>query len=207
MDEAGDRDWVAELRAGGPATERALEDLRALFLKGLRRALSGRAGADGALIDDLAQEATLRVLDRLDSFRGESRFTTWATAVAVRVAMTELRRARWRDVSLDGMASGAFPGGLEPVDREPEPERLAVRDEILDLLRRTLDTELTDRQRAALVSELRGTPPEEIARDLGINRNALYKLVHDARKKLKARLIAAGLGDDDVRYGFGMASE
>ncbi|QDV38425.1 RNA polymerase sigma factor [Tautonia plasticadhaerens] len=207
MGEAGDRDWVAELREGGPATDRALEELRVLFLSGLRRALSGRAAADGALIDDLAQEATLRVLDRLDSFRGESRFTTWATAIAVRVAMTELRRARWRDVSLGGMAPGAFPVGLEPVDREPEPERMAVRAEILDLLRRTLDAELTDRQRTALVSELQGLPPEEIARGLGINRNALYKLVHDARKKLKARLIDAGLSDDDVRYGFGMPSE
>jgi RNA polymerase sigma-70 factor (ECF subfamily) len=96
---------------------------------------------------------------------------------------------------------------MEPVDHEPEPDRLAVRDEILDHLRRALETELTDRQRTALVAELRGMPQEEIARQLGTNRNALYKLLHDARTRLKARLIAAGLGDDDVRYGFGMASD
>jgi RNA polymerase sigma-70 factor (ECF subfamily) len=207
MEASDDRDWVAELREGGSTTDAALAELRSLFIAGLRRTLSGRAGADGALIEDLAQEATLRVLDRLDSFRGESRFTTWATAIAARVALTELRRARWRDVSLDQLSSDDFPGRREPVDLEPQPDRLAVRDEILDLLRRALETELTDRQRTALVAELGGMPQEEIARQLGTNRNALYKLIHDARKRLKARLIAAGLSDDDVRYGFGMAAD
>ena len=66
MSEQDGRDWPRELRAGGPATDAALADLRSVLLRGLRRALSGQAGADGALIEDLAQEATLRVLGRLD---------------------------------------------------------------------------------------------------------------------------------------------
>ena len=196
------RDWPRELRAGGPTTDAALADLRGVLLRGLRRALSGRAGADDALIEDLAQEATLRVLGRLDGYRGESRFTTWAVTVAVRVALTELRRPRWRDVSLDRLAAEDRGAPPDPPTPAPGPPREAERREILDLLRVTLDGGLTDRQRVALVGELRGMPQEEIARQLGIGRNALYKLGHDARKRLKARLIAAGVTDEDVRAAF-----
>src|SRR5262245_60312860 len=134
------RDWPRELRAGGPTTDVALADLRGVLLRGLRRALSGRAGADDALIEDLAQEATLRILGRLDGYRGESRFTTWA----VTVALTELRRPRWREVSLDRLAAedrGSPPDPPAPVSGPPVE---AERREILDLLRKTLDGELTE---------------------------------------------------------------
>ena len=120
------RDWPRELRAGGPITDAALADLRSVLLRGLRRALSGRAGADDALIEDLAQEATLRVLGRLDGYRGESRFTTWAVTIAVRGALTELRRPRWRDVSLDRLAAedrGAPPDPPTPAPGPPLPPR------------------------------------------------------------------------------------
>ncbi|MFO0892942.1 MAG: sigma-70 family RNA polymerase sigma factor [Isosphaeraceae bacterium] len=196
------RDWPRELRSGGPATDAALSDLRGVLLRGLRRGLSGRAGADDALIEDLAQEATLRVLDRLDGYRGESRFTTWAVTIAVRVALTELRRPRWRDVSLDRLAAEDRGDPPDPPSPAPGPPREAERREILDLLRKTLEGGLTERQRAALVGELRGMPQEEIARQLGIGRNALYKLGHDARQRLKGRLIAAGVTDEDVRAAF-----
>lgn len=202
MSEEEARDWPGELRAGGPTTDAAVADLRGVLLRGLRRALSGRAGADGSLIEDLAQEATLRVLDRLDGYRGESRFTTWAVTVAVRVALTELRRPRWRDVSLDRLVAEDRGRPPDPPTASPEPAKEAERREILDLLRRTLDSELTERQRTALVGELRGMPQEEIARQLGIGRNALYKLGHDARRRLKARLLAAGVTDEDVRVAF-----
>jgi RNA polymerase sigma-70 factor (ECF subfamily) len=122
MSEEQSRDWSRELRAGGPTTDAALADLRGVLLRGLRRALSGRAGADAALIEDLAQEATLRVLGRLDSYRGESRFTTWAVTIAVRVALTELRRPRWRDVSLYQLAAedrGSSPDPPAPVPGPP----------------------------------------------------------------------------------------
>ena len=161
-----------------------------------------RAGADGSLIEDLAQEATLRVLDRLDGYRGESRFTTWAVTIAVRVALTELRRPRWREVSLDRLVAEDRGTPPDPPSPAPGPPREAERQEILDLLRRTLAGELTERQRTALVGELRGMPQEEIARQLGIGRNALYKLGHDARKRLKARLMAAGVTDEDVSSAF-----
>lgn len=202
MSEEHDRNWPKELRAGGATTDAALTDLRSVLLRGLQRALSGRAGADGALIEDLAQEATLRILDRLDGYRGESRFTTWAVTIAVRVALTELRRPHWRSISLDQLAAEDRGTPPDPPTATPGPSCEAERREILDLLRRTLDSDLTERQRKALVGELRGMPQEEIAHQLGIGRNALYKLGHDARKRLKARLISAGVTDEDVRSAF-----
>ena len=90
----------------------------------------------------------------------------------------------------------------DPPTLAPGPPREAERREILDLLRRALAGELTERQRTALVGELRGMPQEEIARQLGIGRNALYKLGHDARQRLKARLAAVGVTDEDVRAAF-----
>src|SRR5918997_4518855 len=133
MSEEGARDWPRELRAGGPTTDAALADLRGVLLRGLRRAVSGRAGADDALIEDLAQEATLRVLDRLDGYRGESRFTTWAVTIAVRVALTELRRPRRREVSLDRLAAEDRGGPPDPPSTAPGPAREVERPEILDL--------------------------------------------------------------------------
>ena len=167
MSEEEPRDWTGELRAGGPTADAAVAELRGVLLRGLRRALSGRAGADDALIEDLAQEATLRVLGRLDGYRGESRFTTWAVTIAVRVALTELRRPRWRDVSLDRLAAEDRGAPPDPPSTAPGPPREAERREILDMLRVTLDGGLTDRQRVALVGELRGMPQEEIARSWG----------------------------------------
>src|SRR5918997_5650570 len=137
MSEGEARDWPGLLRAGGPTTDAALADLRGVLLRGLRRALAGRAGADGALIEDLAQEATLRVLGRLDCYRGEARFTTWAVTIAVRVALTELRRPRWRDVSLDRLAAEDRGSPPDPPTTAPGPAREAERREILGLLRVT----------------------------------------------------------------------
>ena len=119
--------WPA-LRAGGVTTDEALTELRMMFIAGLRRTLSGRAGSDGAFIEDIVQEATLRVLERLDHFRGESRFTTWSTAIAVRAALTELRRARWRDVSLSTFRETRGPPGSNlPTQSCPRADRRAKR--------------------------------------------------------------------------------
>lgn len=88
-------------------------------------------------MEDFAQEAAIRVLSRLDGFRGDSRFTTWAVAVAVRVAFTELRRARWRDVSLDALAAG--PGAVDPIDPAASPERQARQRAVLAALTRPVE--------------------------------------------------------------------
>lgn len=203
MGERTNDQWLAALRSDGPPAAEAQAALWRLLRHGLARSLSGRAGADDALLDDLTQEATVKVLTRLDGFRGESRFTTWAVTIAVRVAFSELRKNRWKDVSLERYAGRDGDTGLDPADPRATPEQTAQRQSVLEILHRVLDTELTERQRLALRAELNGVPQVVIAEQLGINRNALYKLGHDARKRLKARLQEAGITADEVRSTFG----
>jgi RNA polymerase sigma-70 factor (ECF subfamily) len=101
--------WLQSLGGSRAADEAAVAELREVLRRGLRRALAGRAAADDGFIEDMAQEGVLKVLGGLATFRGDSRFTTWAITVAVRVAFTELRRARWRDVSLDRLVEDVCP--------------------------------------------------------------------------------------------------
>lgn len=187
--------WVDDLMQ---RDESALVELREALLRGLRRGLTGRPSEDDSFLEDCAQESLLRVLDRLGQFSARSHFVTWATAIAIRVALAQLRRRRWKDVSLDDLASASAPHSLEQqADAETLDARLHRRD-LLEELRASIHRDLTERQRTALLAELKGMPQDEIARQLGTSRNALYKLTHDARKKLKVSLEAAGFSREDL---------
>jgi RNA polymerase sigma-70 factor (ECF subfamily) len=151
------------------------------------------------MAEDLAQDATLRVMENLDSFRGDSRFTTWATKIAVRVAISDLRRARYRDFSLDDLTAD---GDLMPttnasnVTGTPEhtPEAQTEREDVMQKISDALKAALTERQYQALVAvALQDVPLEVVAERMGTNRNALYKLLHDARRKLRSYLETEGL--------------
>jgi len=187
--------WLSDLRSKGPEREDALEDLRAVINKGLPYALSRWLSPDlpqfNSLVDEVTQETLLRVLDQLDTFEGRSQFTTWVHKIAVRIALTELRRKRWRDSSLDELTENEDappPPGLL-ADPQAGPERSAERADMLTRVRRIIDEELTDRQREALILlGVKDMPMEDAARKLKTNRNALYKLLHDARIRLKNRL-------------------
>jgi len=162
----------------------------------LRRKAPAQADA---LAEDFAQDALLHIIDRLDTFRGEACFTTWAAKVAVRLALSELRRLRWKDVSLDDLLD-VRPDG--PITAEPgalSPEAATVTAERVALMRALVAEVLTERQRTAIEAVmLYGMPIEEVARRMDTNRNALYKLLHDARQRLKQALEARGLGPDDL---------
>jgi RNA polymerase sigma-70 factor (ECF subfamily) len=197
-----DRDnatWLAHLDGTRPEQEAALADLRAALLGGLRRALSQRAGASDALLEDVVQDALIRILARLPQFEGRSRFLTWATSIAIHLAVSELRRQRWKDVSLDDVIAGGDRTPKGAVVGDPGPDTQWERQAIVAAMHEVIRTGLTAKQRDALLAELRGMPQDEIARHLGSNRNALYKLTHDARKRLKQGLEAAGFGADDIR--------
>jgi RNA polymerase sigma-70 factor (ECF subfamily) len=200
-----DRDnetWPVHLGSAGPDQQAALSDLRAALLRGLRRALSQRAGADDGFLEDVVQDALVRIIQRLPQFEGWSRFLTWAMAVAIRVAMSELRRQRWKDVPLDEVVAG---GDLTPgrsIADEPGPDAQSEREAILAAMHELIRNGLTEKQREALLAELRGMPQDEIARHLGSNRNAVYKLTHDARKRLKRGLEAAGFTAEDIGAAF-----
>jgi RNA polymerase sigma factor (sigma-70 family) len=201
MQERTNEQWLAELR--GPNPDEALADLYELLVRGLRAALGGRADGVDANIGDFAQDALIKIVSNLDSFRGESRFTTWAKKIAMNVALTELKRRRWRDVSLQDLLDRRTATGRGLADPQLTPEQVAFQNMVLAKLRCTIDEELTDRQREAVVAViLEGMPIAEVARRMGTNQNALYKLLHDARKKLKLRMEAAGLSPQEVLAAF-----
>lgn len=196
-------EWLAALRDSGTAGDDARHALRAVLRGGLAKSLGRRPGIDDAALDDFTQDALLRVLDKLDSYRGEARFTTWATAIALRVAFTALRRASWRDVQLSSL--GARDGDGQAIEFGADinqPEDGLQRHSVLEIVRRVINDELTERQRAAIVAELEGVPQAVLAERLGVNRNALYKLTFDARRKLRAGILAAGLSEEEVRSTF-----
>ncbi len=201
--ERTNHEWLEALR--GPGLDEALADLRAFLMRGLRYALAGRSGVDEATLEEFAQEALLKILAELDSFRGESRLTTWAQKIAVRVAFTELRRHRWRDVSLDELTGFPDADFIPDTLADPSagPERRAMQQTLFETLRRLILEELTDRQRQAMMAVLGGMPLQEVARCMDTNRNALYKLLHDARRRLQKAMMSEGISAEDILYAFG----
>jgi len=197
--------WLADLRAEGETRSAAIEDLRAIIEKGLPYALSRWLSPDqpqfNSLVEEVTQETLLRVLDQLDTFEGRSQFTTWVHKIAIRIALTELRRKRWRDSSLDELTENEDlppPPGLL-ADPQASPEISAERTDMLDRVRRIIDEELTERQRQALLLlSVQDMPMEEAARKLKTNRNALYKLLHDARLRLRTRLATEEIAPNEV---------
>ena len=199
MKERSNDQWLAALR--GPKKDEALEDLRTMLVRGLRATLHGRGAKPS--VEDCVQEALIKILDNLNSFRGESRFSIWAHKICVRTAFAEMRRRRWHDVSLEEAIIGRGESDGMPADPLADPEEVATQRMIMAEFRRFIDEELTDRQRRALLAALGGMPLEEVARRMGTNRNALYKLLHDARKRLKQRMMVEGLSPQDVLSAFG----
>jgi len=198
-------DWLSDLRAEGEKRNTALDDLRTVIKKGLPYALSRWLSPTQpqfeSLVEEVTQETLLRVLDQLDTFEGRSQFTTWVHKIAIRIALTELRRKRWRDSSLDELTENEDippPSGLL-ADSQAGPDISAERADMLAHVRRVIEEELTDRQRQALVLlGLQDMPMEDAARKLKTNRNALYKLLHDARLRLKTRLALEDISPQDV---------
>jgi RNA polymerase sigma-70 factor (ECF subfamily) len=204
-------DWLADLRSVGEVRDAALDDLRALILAALPRALSPWLSPSDprfeALAEETAQETLLRVLSRLDTFEGRSQFTTWVYKIAVRVALSELRRQKWRDVSLDDLLEEKEDQPAQvrlEADPAATPETSAERRDALQRVQRIIASELTERQRTALVAAgVRGMPPDEVARRMGMQPNAFYKLIHDARLNLKRSLEREGLSPAEILAMFG----
>lgn len=201
--------WLSDLRNTGEIHEQALNDLREVIQKGLPYALSRWLSSSDPLfpplVEEVTQETLLRVLDQLNTFEGRSLFTTWVHKIAIRIALTELRRKRWRDASLDELTENEDtppPAGLL-ADPQASPETSAERKDMLERVRRILQEELTPKQREALVLlGLQDMPMEDAAKKMKTNRNALYKLLHDARLRLKKRLSMEELTPQDLLSAF-----
>lgn len=185
--------WLADLEPTSASHHEACEALHALLVKRLRRALRDR-GVATADIEDFAQEAFVKVIASREGFRGDSKFETWATVIAIRVAYTELRRARWKDHNLDELAADRWlPDPAPPADDHIE------RRSLVETMRRIIEEQLTPRQRISILAKLEDVPQVTLAERLGTNINALHKLQHDARRKLRKGILEAGFSEVDVR--------
>jgi RNA polymerase sigma-70 factor (ECF subfamily) len=150
--------------SGRSARAAALNDLRDVLVRGLRRGLLGRVNTSApdfdALAEDFVQEALLKILDNLPTFAGRSKFTTWAHKITVHVALSELRRKRWQDASLTALSEpdeGPYIPGLT-ADPAPDPASLAERRDMLARVNRIITETLSDKQRAALSRKKRQAP-------------------------------------------------
>jgi RNA polymerase sigma-70 factor (ECF subfamily) len=186
---------VEALRAGGPRSEEAVRRLHALLLRAARFELSRRRAAlshvRGEELEDIAMQATddalMAVLAKLDDFRGASRFTTWAYKFALLEAGVKLRRRAWqeREVVLAADSWPALAGSSAPSAVQEELERA----ELLDAVKAAMAEELTPHQREVFVAlALNDVPIDVLAERLGATRGALYKTLHDARRKLRREL-------------------
>jgi RNA polymerase sigma-70 factor (ECF subfamily) len=196
--DAESADWLAALRGEPAERAGAVERLHALLLRAARHEIARRRNSlprlGGDLVDDLAQQAAddalVAVLDKLDTFRGDSRFTTWAYKFALLEAGVRARRRAWQDreVVLDPERWPLFAAAT------PAPDEDAERAELWATVHRLIAEDLTPHQRCVLIAlAIDGTPIDVLAERLGTTRGALYKTLHDARRRLRAGLTAAGL--------------
>ena len=192
------REWLRSLRSDGREHDEAVERLHSLLLRAARYECARRRPSlphlRGNDLDDIANQAAddalVSILARLDSFRGASRFTTWAYKFALLEAAVKLRRRAWqgREVPLEPETWSLFASaGIEP-------DQSAEQSELLDTLQSAIAEVLSPHQRRVLVAlALNGVPIDVLAERLSTTRGALYKTLHDARRKLRSHLEGQGL--------------
>lgn len=196
-------DWVKALSE--PVDDKAVEQLRKKLIQGLKPALHKYVDRElDQFVEDVAQDALLKILDNIDSFRGDSKLLTWAMKIAVREGLTELRRKKYDDSSIedfkypddDGrneLASLTFAADL------PEPDEATHEQMILQKVLKIINEDLTDKQKQAINALMvQGLSVTVVADQMDTNRNALYKLVHDARLKIKNQLEVEGIEPDEL---------
>ena len=201
-DSRTNKEWLDELTASGEVQETAIADLRDLLLRAALYFFNRNPGDFGGMnrdeilqcAEDCAQEALIAVMDHLSDFRGDSKFTTWAYKFAINMALMTARRQRWKGKSLEELPvsnSVLFDGEL--------PDQSLIQREIRGILEEVIKGELTDRQRQVLILMVfHEVPMDEVVQRLGTNRNAIYKMLHDARRKLKNRLQARGFEVEEL---------
>jgi RNA polymerase sigma-70 factor (ECF subfamily) len=195
--------WVEGLGTEGPVYDETVARLHDLLLRVARgevRRRSAQLWIAGPELDDLAHQAAadavMGVVGKVGQFRGESRFTTWACKFAIFEVSTKMGRHFWKrpTTAMDAEDWERLPDrfGLDPA-------RVAEWRDVIAALRRAVDEELSDHQRRIFVAiVLNGAPLDALVAELGSSRNAIYKVLFDARRKLRASLVTHGYLDDDV---------
>ncbi|MEM6471017.1 MAG: RNA polymerase sigma factor [Planctomycetota bacterium] len=194
-----DDPWVMRLRGKPEQRDAALDELREILLRGLTKSMSVRYGG-GYSAEDVVQDALVKIMNSLHQFAGRSRFTTWAMTVATRIGISEMRRKHYQDVSIESFASEG--SSFEIAGEETEASAGIDRRWMMEKLQSLIDGILSEKQRIAIRASLDGIPIEVIAEKTGSNRNSIYKLVHDARVKLRTGLESAGISADELSAAF-----
>jgi RNA polymerase sigma-70 factor, ECF subfamily len=194
--------WVADLSSGGATREAAVARLHTMLLRvavGELRRRGGQLRITGPELDDLAHQAAgdavMSIITKVATFRGESRFTTWAYRFVILEVSSKLGRHFWRhrSASLDTEQWEQLPDRFS-IDPAQAPQS----SELAGAIRRAVDEDLTDRQRRVFVAiVLQEVPLDALAVELASNRNAIYKTLFDARRKLRTVLIANGYLTND----------
>ena len=198
-------EWLHDLNANGEPQEAAIDDLRELLLRAALYFFSRNLGDFRGLnrdeilqrAEDSAQDALIALMNHLQDFRGDSKFTTWAYKFAINIALMAARHERWKGVSLDELSfsnEGAFfERVLQDKTDGSAPDQSALQNEVRETIQDVIEHDLTDKQRRViLMMVFNDVPMDEVVRHLGANRNAVYKMLHDARRKLKSGLQARG---------------
>lgn len=196
-------EWVRLL--ADPPDNQALEELRRILVRGLRSSLAVYVDRElDQFVEDIAQDSLMRILNKLDTFKGESGFTAWAMKIAVREGLSELRRKKWKDVSLEHLSGGTeedphadHSGAM--ASSMAGPDQQAHESMVLATVMEIMEKELTDKQKKAIDAIMVQQIPMTVVADaMGMSRNALYKLIHDARLKLKKKLMETGMDPDEM---------
>ena len=188
--------WVVRLKGDPEVRDAALDELREYLVRGLSKSMSTRYGG-GYSADDVVQEALVKIVGSLDQFEGKSRFTTWAMTIATRIGISEMRHKHYKDVSIESFAKEGSSFEVADVGNVTVSTELD-RESMVGKLQTLIDESLSQKQRFAIRASLAGLPVEVIAEKTGSNRNSVYKLVHDARTKLRSGLEDVGVSADTL---------
>ncbi|TYP92521.1 RNA polymerase sigma-70 factor, ECF subfamily [Fodinibius salinus] len=196
--------WVDLLSE--PVNEQAVDELSRQLIRGLKPALHKYVDRElQQFVEDVAQDSILKVLNNIETFRGESKFMTWAMKIAVREGLTELRRKRWDNVSLDEMKAGYSSKDREEftsrsfAGNNPSPETDTAQKMVVEKIEQMIEELLTKRQQRVIEALLiENKPSFLVAKEMDTNRNNLYKLLYDARKKLKNELEVQGIDPKEL---------
>ncbi len=203
------QEWLQELGAGDRRQIAAIEELRAILLRAATYTFQRNLGdlahfstdEIAQLAEDCAQEALIAILKHLSEFRGESKFTTWAYKFAINISLTMARRERWKGVSLDELMDQpvAEDWYLKDDRAQSDPEMATTRRDIWEIITGIIRDELTEKQGSVLkLIIFDEVPMDVVVQRLNSDRNAVYKLLHDARRKLKLGLQSHGFGVGEV---------
>jgi RNA polymerase sigma-70 factor (ECF subfamily) len=203
-------EWLHDLNTSGEKQEAAITDLRDLLLRAtlyfFHRNLSDFANTPRDKIlqtaEDCAQEALIAVLSHLTQFRGDSKFTTWAYKFAINISLMTARREYWKGKPFEELSA---LDGKKLFDWARDgssgltPDQSVLQEEISHILREVIEQDLTEKQRQVLILMVfHEAPMDEVVQQLGTNRNAIYKMLHDARRKIKSSLQARGFEVEEL---------